>query len=360
MKLVDFASANLRYDSSALSQDIELSKEVQGLLIDFGLLSEIETPFGKRAIGALTRFQINNNCYEPDFLGPETAAKLIEASESGTRAPASIITLEATQNTVLKLRPLNSTDLEAAEKYDFAAGEKLELTYYEPVRKHLILTLSKELNGSPVWYAFSEHVKVVGGETGSVKPTPANQKPTLSSVTPANTIKLNVPYKSQRDNVNNPDGSCNVTSIAMCLEFLGISRKCSGGQFEDELYQYALDHNLSRNSPYDLAKIVQDYGAKDAFDSCATIEEVKKWLASGNPAVTHGYFTSSGHIIVLAGYDESGFLAEDPYGEWCPNGYDRNVPGSYDTKGKDLHYSYQLIQRTCCTDNEFWVHFISK
>lgn len=360
MKLSDFAKANLRYDSSAIAQDAELSQAVQAILMDLGLLAAAENPFGQRAIGALSRFQLKNDCDEPEFLGPETAAKLIEASESGTRAPASPIRLEATQNTVLKLRPLNSSDLEANEKFDFAAGEKLELTYYEPVRQHLILTLSKELNGSPVWYAFSEHVKVVGGEEVSTKPTPTDQKPNLAPGAPAQTIRLNVPYKSQRDNINNPDGSCNVTSIAMCLEYLGVPRRGSMEQFEDELYQYALDHGLSRHSPHDLAKIVQAYNAKDAFDSRASMDDVKQWLAAGNPAVTHGYFTSFGHIVALVGYDETGFLVHDPYGEYYPTGYDRNAAGTGDTKGKFLHYSYGLIERTCCTDNQFWVHFISK
>jgi uncharacterized protein YvpB len=171
---------------------------------------------------------------------------------------------------------------------------------------------------------------------------------------------LNVPYKSQRDNLNNPDGSCNVTSLAMCLEFLSIPRHKSNGQYEDELYEYALDHNLSRHNPYDLAKIVRAYKAKDAFDTQATIDAVKKWLAAGNPAVTHGYFTSFGHIVALVGYDDKGFLVHDPYGEWYASGYDRNAQGSSDTKGKFLNYSYRMIKSTCCTDNQFWVHFISK
>lgn len=360
MKLIDFAGANLRYDSSAIAKDPELSQEVQALLIELGLLAEAEDPFDVRAMAALTRFQLQNDCHEPEMLGPQTAAKLVEASQVGTRAPAPIITLEAIQNTILKLRPLDSTVLGANEKYTFAAGQKLELTYFEPVRKHLVLTLSKEMQGSSVWYAFSEHVKVTGGEELKVKAPPADEKPSLAPTTPPNAVKLNVPYKSQRDNFNNPDGSCNVTSLAMCLEFLSIPKRRSDVAFEDELYEYALDHNLDRKDPYDLAEIVRDYKAKDAFDAHASINAVKKWLAAGNPVVTHGYFTGSGHIVVLVGYDEKGFLVHDPFGEWYASGYDRNAPGAADTKGKFLHYSYGLIEETCCTDNQFWVHFISK
>ncbi|WP_293282361.1 C39 family peptidase [Microcoleus sp. PH2017_36_ELK_O_B] len=32
-----------------------------------------------------------------------------------------------------------------------------------------------------------------------------------------NFVKLDVPYLSQLDNKRNPTGSCNVTSVAMCL-----------------------------------------------------------------------------------------------------------------------------------------------
>jgi uncharacterized protein YvpB len=173
-------------------------------------------------------------------------------------------------------------------------------------------------------------------------------------------VKLAVPYKSQNDNSEHPDGSCNVTSIAMCLEFLKISRKKTSGQFEDELYNYMLQNGLNRHFGEDLAIVVEDYGAKDDFTRHANVEDVKSWLTAGNPAVTHGYFTTFGHIIVLVGYDEKGFIVHDPNGEWFSWGYDKNVPGSSNEKGKFQRYSYKLIEDTCQTDNQFWVHFISK
>ncbi|MBD2039231.1 C39 family peptidase [Microcoleus sp. FACHB-672] len=168
---------------------------------------------------------------------------------------------------------------------------------------------------------------------------------------------LNVPYKSQLDNWHNPSGSCNVTSLAMCLEFLKAernSRYFRFEQFEDELYQYALDNNLSRHDPQDLAKIVRAYGCCDNFKDNGNIEEVKEWLAGGNPCVTHGYFTSFGHIIVIVGYDDGGFIVHDPYGEWFASGYRTDLTGAF------LHYSYNLIWETCIPDGKFWVHFINK
>lgn len=361
MKLIEFASANLRYDINAIALDPELSQEFQALLVEFGLLAEPENPFSIRAMAALTRFQRQHQCDEPEFLGSQTAAKLLEVAEVGTRAPASIITVEAIQNTVLKLRPLNSADLADKEKYNFPAGQKFDVTYFEPVRKHFVLTLAQELQGSLVWYAFGDHIKIIGGEELNQKePSITDQKPVLSPNSPPSSFKLDVPYKSQRDNFNNPDGSCNVTAIAMCLAYLGVPQRRSDVSFEDELYEYALAHNFSRHCPYDLAQIVRDYGAKDTFDKHSTFDAVKKWIADGNPAVTHGWFTTFGHIITIVGYDETGFIVHDPYGEWYADGYDRNKAGVMDTKGKFQHYSYGLIERTCGTDNQFWVHFISK
>lgn len=168
------------------------------------------------------------------------------------------------------------------------------------------------------------------------------------------TVKLDVPYLSQLDNYLNPTGSCNVTSIAMCLQFLGATRKTKSGQFEDELYQYAINKGYSHGNPYDLAKIVKDYGCQDRFTENALIEDVQDWLASGNPAVIHGYFTSFGHIVSVVGYDSDGFLVHDPYGEWFDSGY------RTDLRGKYLHYSYRLIRNVCMPDGNFWVHFISK
>jgi uncharacterized protein YvpB len=167
-------------------------------------------------------------------------------------------------------------------------------------------------------------------------------------------VRLKVPYKSQRDNTLNPSGSCNVTSVAMCLAWAGVTPQSKNVQLEDELYQYMEARNLSRHSPQDLATVVRDYGLQDKYTATASIEAVKAHLSAGNPCVTHGYFTDYGHIIVLVGYDSTGFLVHDPWGEWFPTGYDTTVSGSY------LHYSYELIQETCIPDGLFWVHFISK
>jgi uncharacterized protein YvpB len=360
MKLTEFASANRRYESGAIAADTELSHDVQKILMNLGFLVSIEEPFGTIASGALSRFQAENGCKEPEFLGPITANKLLEIDAIGSRSSLSMITIEALRDTVFKKRPLVSDTLLRSDTTDLAAGTTLDVVYFESERNHFKVTLAKEFAGSALWFVLCDDVKIVGGEALPQVELPPDEKPDIPPATSQNTVKLQVPYKSQRDNANNPDGSCNVTSLAMCLEFLGITEDNSGIQLEDSLYEYAINNNLSRHNPYDLAKIVNAYGAKDAFDSHATLDAVKGWLAAGNPIVTHGYFTIFGHIIVLLGYDDRGFIVNDPYGEWWAEGYERNNPDGNNEKGKSLHYSYQLIEETCMGGGEFWVHFISK
>jgi len=165
-------------------------------------------------------------------------------------------------------------------------------------------------------------------------------------------INLNIPYFSQLDNVLNPFGSCNVTSIAMCLYFLGI-RGNGNGQLEDQLYRQMESMGLSRHSPYDLAQLVRQYRKKDNFNPAASWQSVKDWLMRKNPIVVHGYFTNSGHIIVIRGFNEKGFIVNDPYGEFWKDGYDNN------TSGENLTYSYELMRDRCGNNGDLWIHFIS-
>jgi uncharacterized protein YvpB len=348
MNIQDFIGINLRYDTNQIAADQELTRELQEKLIELGLLtSPAEDTFGLLSTGALKRFQQQTDCDEPGFLGPQTAEQLIEAAKGGARGDTSV-RLQVIKNTIIKKKPLQSEALSDKEKDNLPAGTNLNLVFFEVERQHLKITLSEPINNSLVWYAFGEHVEVLEGD----KKVYPKQKP--------DQIKLNIPYKSQNDNIENPTGACNVTSLAICLEYLKIPRRTSVGQFEDELYRYALDQGLSRHDPYDLAQIVRDYGAKDTFTQVATIDQVKDWLANGKPTVIHGYFTRFGHIIVLVGYDSTGFIVHDPYGEWFADGYDLNNPDGNNEKGKFKHYSYNLIRKTCIPDGQFWVHFISE
>lgn len=164
-------------------------------------------------------------------------------------------------------------------------------------------------------------------------------------------IDIPVPFLSQLDNTLHPYGTCNVTSIAMCMTFYGQPARSGLMQLEDKLCAYCLDHGLSRHSPGDLAILARKFGYYNDFDPAAKWGDVKKWLESGKPCIVHGWFTQSGHIIVIRGYNESGWIVNDPYGEWHESGYDTSV------SGEGLTYSYEMMARLCGVDGDLWIHY---
>lgn len=342
MKLEDFLNTNIKYDVNNIAADPALTHEIQMRMINLKLLEPpADGRFGPISTAALERFQNLTQCQEPGFLGETTAKKLIEAQPQEIAASPPIVKIVC--DTVLKAKPVPLSQLSQQEKQEVKAGQSIELLSFDVVRDHVRLTLRKEsYNNSKIWYAFGQHIEVYENAT-LVYPKP---KPAI--------VKLDVPYKSQLDNELNPTGSSNVTSLAMCLQFLGASRQSNFEQFEDELYEYTETHVLNRHNPYDLAQLVAAYGCDDNFKENATIEEVQDWLAEGNPVVIHGFFSAFGHMITLVGYDDQGFYVHDPYGEWSAEGYLTDRSGAY------LHYSYELIRTLCIPDGSFWVHFISK
>ena len=169
-------------------------------------------------------------------------------------------------------------------------------------------------------------------------------------------LELKVPYLSQRDNFLHPGGTCNTTSIAMCMAYHGEPiKRPDGGQLEDYLTKYCLSNGLSRHSPGDLEVLAQRHGYRPKFSAYATWEQVKAHLHSGKPCIIHGYFTNYGHIITIIGYNEKGWIVHDPWGEWYRDGYDTGV------SGKGLVYSYGMMSDLCGPDAEgqLWIHFFS-
>ncbi|AMW28115.1 C39 family peptidase [Arthrospira platensis] len=342
MKLQDIINTDKRYDVKDIAEDEELTRQIQNILVSFNLLDPpVDGIYGPKSNAAMHRFQTLLECQESGFLGTITAQKLLTTKPEDIRTDIPI--LKITRDTILKLRPVDSAQLNESEKQGAKAGQEFQLLAFEPDRNHIRVALRSEtFKQHSIWYIFDKHGEIYQGK-----------KLVYPKLLPAEVRLRNFPYFSQLDNWFNPTGSCNVTSIAMCLSYYGARRRVSYGQFEDELYEYALNKGYSRHSPQDLAKIVREYGCKDYFTTNATIDDVKEWLAEGKPTVIHGYFTSFGHIMPVVGYNSSGLIVHDPYGEWFSSGYRTDLSGAY------LTYSYSLIRRLCLPDGNFWVHFIA-
>jgi hypothetical protein len=168
---------------------------------------------------------------------------------------------------------------------------------------------------------------------------------------------LHVPYFCQLDNTNNPYGSCNVTAMAMALSYYGIIGN-GQGQLEDQLYQRMSDRGLDHGLPEDMASLINDeygnLGIRDSVTRTGTWKDVTEAIIAGHPTIVHGWFTQSGHIVLIKGYSDKGYLINDPYGEWFADGY------RTDLSGQGLLYSYDLMNRICGPDGQIWLHVISK
>jgi stress-induced morphogen len=257
-------------------------------------------------------------------------------------------TLKVLNNTVLKQQPIPSSQItDPNQKQSLPAGTEIPIHSYRydaGTDHYKIAFLSTSFKGKNTWFVRKDKdIQIL--KDGSPIP-------------PLQPVKLNVHWHSQLDNSYEPDATCNVTSVAMCLEYFGIKSQDPNQQLEDELFLYCQDKDYDKHSPEDLARLVRDYGGQDDFQYKAKWQDVKNWLSKGYPAIVHGYFTGSGHIIAIIGFNAQGWIVNDPYGEWFESGYDTQASGAA------LTYSYAMMDRLCGPNStppgELWIHYIWK
>ena len=161
---------------------------------------------------------------------------------------------------------------------------------------------------------------------------------------------LNVPYFSQMSNQFNPVGSSQVTAIAMALNYHGIQPQ-HGNTLADELYQWFTANEKDIHDSHALARMCHAYGFDGGFSNERTWVEITAEIDAERPVIVSGWFTPSGHIVCIIGYDCESYIVHDPAGTYSENGYMRG-----ERDGIAVHYSYELMQRLC--EPEIWSHFI--
>jgi hypothetical protein len=130
----------------------------------------------------------------------------------------------------------------------------------------------------------------------------------------------------------------------MCLWYLGIRGRGSQRQFEDELYTRALDNRWNRFTTWGLKALAESFdGIQDDLTEKGTLKDIREAIDEEKLCIVHGFFTPPGHIMVVKGYTDSGFIVNDPNGEWYPWRYDENEPGGNNKKGEGLEYSKRAI-----------------
>lgn len=288
-------------------------------------------------------------------------------------------TLRFKDNSLLKARPLDTSLLSPDQILNYKAGEKIFISAYTPnlqgkyIRVYLAEFDSSSVETAPKqYYCIGDDVEISLTAVSRGESVAQQYPPVLPPK-----VNLKVTYHSQLNNLENPYGACNVTSLAMVLKFYGVDYRTKEDinndvQLEDLLYQRTLDWdteygfggaNCSRHQPQFLMRLLRESAQKygdgklqnSYFKNVTSAQEIKQHLAKGNPVIVHGYFTDSGHIIVIKGYDdaEGVWICNDPYGKWLgyQGGYDNNASGG------DVRYTYSDVRAVWDVGGESWCHF---
>lgn len=252
---------------------------------------------------------------------------------------SSTVIIKSKKATVLKQSIVQSSGLTPSETMSIKEGTSLEISSYLPLlgTNHTVIHMSTPVLGSSLWIVYDKHWDLFD-------PTSAE-------------IILPVPYLTQRDNKYAPGSTCNLTCVAMILQFYGVRKKTNEPQFEDELYTLCESKGWDRRQHMVLQKVLLEYGIKDKFVTNASWEEVRASLKAGKPCIISAKFTRSGHIVVVTGFNDKGFYLNDPWGKYVKHPY------VYELSNQPNHFvTLEALQQITYgpSPDTTWCHFPSR
>lgn len=159
------------------------------------------------------------------------------------------------------------------------------------------------------------------------------------------------------------DRMCNLTSEAMCLEYLGICSPNPNIQFENYLEQLRIDNDYGdRTTQEAREKIAEHLGAcydKKSYGSTFSIEKEKlkdfilPKLQTGSAVMLSIWPSCKGHLVRLQNITDEGLIIDDPYGKVtdfktrqdCKSGgYDTNSKSDEKSKGSNNLWKWSDIE----------------
>jgi len=157
---------------------------------------------------------------------------------------------------------------------------------------------------------------------------------------PSTGTLLDVRYFSQRDNYRDANRTCFSSSCAMALDYVK-----PGTISNDDDYIRTVFSIGDTTESWVQVRALGDYGVRTTFQQNGKNEDIKALIDAGYPCpvgILHkgpaNYPSGGGHWICIIGYDEKGWVVNDPWGELD------HASGVYtSTNGDRVHYSYGML-----------------
>ena len=140
-------------------------------------------------------------------------------------------------------------------------------------------------------------------------------------------LQRKVKYRNQRNNKQTgriADGMCNLTSLAMAFEYLGISSPNETMQFEDYLEGKRIEDNpdVSRIQSSAWKTLANDFGIKmdviglGTSDKSTIIKKLEPHIVTGSSIILSAFSIASGqgHIVRVQEFTNNGVVVDDPFG----------------------------------------------
>ncbi|MEO2279133.1 C39 family peptidase [Pseudoalteromonas pernae] len=176
-----------------------------------------------------------------------------------------------------------------------------------------------------------------------------------------NALSNDVVYYNQYENIEQGWRACGITSIAMMLDHFSVPVPKDP---ESRTPDYVFSRFGIRQQPEELAAIFNvlarqaGVSVRDHFYENGSITQLREHLKSGHPAMVHGWFTESGHILIVTNFDGAYYTVNDPAGKW---NLGKHSQGRYSQteSGQKIKYPASEFEHAINDNgrgNDLWLH----